>query len=463
MAVPAEIWRGAFNGVLLRPWFDRAAVPFLVRWFFPLSRAWAAGLVAGRDREAFAHGLGRATVPARLADGALAALAARAEAHREANARWEDAFFGGGGAGDLAAIEAARQDAAHTLMSGRSLFTPLHMVSPIPPVRFAVAPPEDVLARHGARLAAPEAAFALPPVPDAWEASAAYEHVAGHGSVDRRVWWLRLPAPHPAQPGDRLWARVVEPLDRPCIGTVVFTHGIGVEDEHWRGRVSPVGALAAQGLRLVLPEGPGHGRRRCPGLYGGEQVMGGGPMGMLDYMHGHVVELGLLTAWARGLDPGVPVAVGGVSLGALNVQMVATAARHWPAENRPDALLLVTPSRSVESVVFDGALTCALGVPKVLADAGWTLDAIEPWRRLLEPFGPPAVDPARVVMLLGAVDRVTPYLEGLGLANAWTVPAPNIFTAPRGHFTTAMSLSLNHDPRALRRLVEVMGECVKRT
>lgn len=445
-------WRRTFNDILLRPWFDRAAVPMLARWYFPLSRAWAAGLQVGRDRVAFAEALGRSAVPAGLADAALAGLTARAEAHAAAAVRWNDAFFGEAPTADLPGTEAARLDAAHDLMAARSLFARLHMVHPVPAVRFAVAPPDEVLARHGARLGTPASAFALPEDSGPWEVSAAFDHRG------RRTFWLRLPAPHPAQPDDRLWARVVEPLDRPCVGTVVFTHGIAMEDEHWRGRATPLGALTAQGFRLVLPEGPGHGRRRCPGLYGGEQVLGGGPMGLLDYLHGHVVDLGLLTAWARGLDPLVPVAVGGVSLGALTAQMVATAAHQWPAENRPDALLLVTPSRSLEAVVFDGALTRALGLPKVLADAGWTAEAIAPWRPLLEPVGPPAVDPARVVMVLGSADRVTPYLEGLALATAWTVPAANIFTGPRGHFTTAMSLSLNHDPRPLRRLVEVMGE-----
>jgi pimeloyl-ACP methyl ester carboxylesterase len=446
-------WRHAYNGLLLRPWFDHAAVPFLVRWYFPLSRAWAAGLAAGRDRRAFAHALGRVAVPALLAEGALARLRVRADRHADAVARWEAAFFGeAAAAADLPEIEARRLDAANDLMFGRRLFARLHMAAPVPPVRFAIAPPAEVEARHSARRSSPQAAFALPPSPPAWEASAAFEREG------RRMWWLRLPAPLPAQPGDHLWARVVEPLDRPCVGTMIFTHGIAMEDEHWRGRVTPLAALSAQGLRLVLPEGPGHGRRRCAGLYGGEQVLGGGPLGMLDYLHAHVVEVGLLTAWARGLDPKAAVGVGGVSLGALVAQKVATAAHHWPPEFRPDALLLVTPSRSLDAVVFDGALTCALGVPRKLADAGWTAEAIDPWLPLLDPIGPPAVDPARIVMTLGTADHITPFAEGQGLANAWTVPARNIFTAPRGHFTTSMALSLNHDPRPLARFAEVMGE-----
>ncbi|MGC2857644.1 hypothetical protein ACM64Y_19405 [Novispirillum sp. DQ9] len=441
-------WQKAVNGFILSPWFDRAAVPMLARWYFPLSRAWAAGLEAGRDRAAFAAALGRRSVSAWVADAPLAGLAARAQAHAEATRRWEDAFFGGAG-GDLAAVEAARLEAAHALMAARSLFARLHMLRTVPAVRFAVAPPQEVQARHGARRADVGTAFALPPTAPGWEVSAAFERAG------RRQGWLRLPAPVPAHPGDRLWARVVEPVDRPCIGTLVFTHGIAMEDEHWRGRVTPFAALTARGLRLVLPEGPGHGRRRCPGLYGGEQVLAGGPLGMLDYQHAHAVELGLLIAWARGLDAGAPVGLGGVSLGALTAQRAAVAATAWPVEARPDSLLLITPSRSMQAVVFDGALTKALRVPQALAAAGWTPEAVEPWRPLLEPGTPPAVDPARIVLVLGENDEVTPFAEGRALADAWAVPPANVFTRPRGHFTTPIALSAQRDPEPLSRFAAV--------
>lgn len=447
-------WRQTVNDLMLRPWFDSAAVPLLARWYFPLSRAWAAGQAAGRDRQAFAQALGRRSVPGLLVDGPLTALAARVEAHREAAARWEDAFFNPTKPADLPAVEAARLEGSHALMTGRSLFARLHMVSPVPPVRYAVATPEEVEARHGARRVAPDAATPLPAEPPDWEVSSSFTHGGA-----RSIRWLRLAAPFPAFPGDRLWARVVEPSGGPVVGTIVFTHGIGMEDEHWRGRIMPLTPLLAQGFRLILPEGPGHGRRRCPGLYGGEQVFAGGPLGLLDYMRAHVTEIGLLIAWARALDDRLPVAAGGVSLGALTAQRVAVAAAQWPARNRPDGLLLVTPSRSVETVVFDGALTRALGINQALASAGWDEDAVAPWRPLLDPEGAPVVDPARTVMILGEVDRVTPYADGRALAEAWGVPPENVFTGPRGHFTTALAVSLNRDPRALARFAEVMGGC----
>ncbi len=63
----------------------------------------------------------------------------------------------------------------------------------------------------------------------------------------------------------------------------------------------------AEGIRVIRPEGPWHGRRRLPGTYGGEPVLARGPGGLLDYFHAHVIELGRLVAWARATRGG-PVA-----------------------------------------------------------------------------------------------------------------------------------------------------------
>ena len=45
------------------------------------------------------------------------------------------------------------------------------------------------------------------------------------------------------------------------------------------------------------------------------------------------------------------------------------------------------------------------------------------WLPLLAPFGPPAMGPERVVMLLGTRDDVTPYAGGIALARDWQLPA----------------------------------------
>jgi hypothetical protein len=190
-----------------------------------------------------------------------------------------------------------------------------------------------------------------------------------------------------------------------------------------------------------------------PGTYGGEPVLARGPAGLLDYFHAHVVELGRLVAWARATRGG-PVAIGGASLGALTAQLAAVAARHWPEEMRPDALLLVAPSHSLTAVTFEGSLTRALGVPDAIRAAGWTLRDIEHWRPLLEPLTAPAVPADRIVVVIGMSDDVTLTAGGEALVRHWQVPEDNVFRSPAGHFST--SLGLARDTGPFRRLLEVL-------
>jgi hypothetical protein len=102
----------------------------------------------------------------------------------------------------------------------------------------------------------------------------------------------------------------------------------------------------------------------------------------------------------------------------------------------------------------DGDLARAIGVPDRLADAGWRRVELERLANLLAPQGAPAVDPERIVMVLGTADGVTPYAGGRMLARAWGVPPANVFASWRGHFSAG--LDLYRDPRPLRRLVAVM-------
>ncbi len=446
------LFRDAFADLLLRPWFDRATVDILGRWYFPLSRAWAAARDGDGTAETFATTLGLDDPPRWLTDPALARLKTLDAAHDAAQAAWEAGLFSTAPPPPAArrALEEARHEAAHRLMMGRGLFAPLHMAQAIPPVAFAIAPPEAVEAAHGGRLSDPATAFP-PPAAAPWEVSAPVEEA----EVTHQ--WLRRTAacPYPDSPDDRLRARVITPPDAPTDApTLVFAHGIGMEEEFWRGTAEPLRLLGEDGMRLVRAEGPWHSHRMARGLYGGEPVLGRGLMGLLDYMRGAVVEIGLLTAWARETSGGAPVAIGGISLGALTAQLAASVAHGWPEAMRPDAVFLVTPSASLTAVAYDGALTGALGVPDALAAAGWTRAAATRWRSLLEPMGPPACPADKVVMVLGEADRVTPYAEGRALAEAWGVPADGLFTHPRGHFTS--SLGLGRDPAPFRRLASAL-------
>jgi hypothetical protein len=77
------------------------------------------------------------------------------------------------------------------------------------------------------------------------------------------------------------------------------------------------------------------------------------------------------------------------------------------------------------------------------------------WAVLMDPQGPPAVPPDRIVSILGEVDRVTPVGGGLDLVRRWQVPAENSFVMRQGHFGT--SLGLVRDDAPLRRLKTVLS------
>ncbi len=177
------------------------------------------------------------------------------------------------------------------------------------------------------------------------------------------------------------------------------------------------------------------------------------PLGLLDFLDACVREIAVLVAWGRETGGG-PVAVGGISLGALTAQRAAVAASDWPESARPDALLLVGTSDSIGAVADDGSLTRLLGLPEALAAHGWTYEATAPWLPLMDPVGAPAVPPDRTVMALGRADDVTPFARGMELARRWRVPEANLFVRRRGHFSLA--LGLFRDDAPLGRLAELL-------
>jgi pimeloyl-ACP methyl ester carboxylesterase len=444
----------ATDALLLRPWLDGAALRMVTRWYFPLSRAWATALDVDGDVDAFLDRLDRGPTMTRLLPRALAATVRRQQVLREAEQRWEEAFFGPGPA--LAAAEAARIAAAQALMATRSAFLPVHSIEPFPAIAWDIEEPEAVRRRHQARLL-PALAFPEPPGPAVVEASRGFP--AGRGGVDG---WIRFPSPGEAV-GGQAWARVSAPVHASVRGTprrlpsVIFCHGIGMEPEYWkRQRFAPDRFLDA-GIRVIRAEAPWHGRRRIAGGYGGEPILGRGPGGLIDFFHAAVRELGTMIAWARATRGG-PVALAGVSLGALTAQLVATASRAWPKSMRPDILFLIAPSLSLTRVTYEGRLTQALGVPEAMRLAGWTPDAVLSWRSLLEPVGEPAVDPAHVLVVLGETDDVTLTEGGEDLVAAWGVPEANVFRFPAGHFTTSLALMRDGGPaRRLRALLAHLG------
>jgi pimeloyl-ACP methyl ester carboxylesterase len=236
--------------------------------------------------------------------------------------------------------------------------------------------------------------------------------------------------------------------------TLIFGHGIGVEAELWRETVSVVEGLVAMGVRVVLPTLPWHGRRTRPGTYGGEPFLATAPLGALDLFTAACQEIAVLVGWARDTSGG-RVAVGGVSLGALIGQLVASRAGQWPEALRPDAAYLVTHSGSLTSVAVEGVLSRRVGVPAAMARAGWTEGEVARWLPLIEPGPTLAIDPDRIVSVLGTADHVTPFESGDELVKRWKVPAGNVFVYPQGHFSMPVWL-VRHDA-PLRRLLAILG------
>ncbi|MBK8176552.1 MAG: alpha/beta hydrolase family protein [Rhodospirillales bacterium] len=453
--------RSTAGGWLLRPWFDAATLRILTQWYFPLSRAWAAALAADGSVDHFLVDIpceGR--LFRRMLPSILSRTSLRMAALVAADARWEEALFTSAPpsawtvapAAGLAGIEAARMHAAAKVSNLRASFVPLHMRAPLPPIAWAIESEGSVARRHGERLAQLEQAFAAHVDPAAVTVSRGF--LAGNG-VDR---WVRFAAPTTAAAGTA-WARVSSPVKTPMAAartpSLIYAHGIGMEPEFTGDGRNPLAMLVGSGVRVIRPEGPWHGRRRLRGFYGGEPVLGRGPGGLLDYFHAHVIEIGLLVAWARATGGG-PVAVGGVSLGALTAQLAAVAACNWPAEMRPDALFLVAPSHSLAAVTFEGSLTRALGVPAAIRAAGWTSSDIAHWRPLLDPTSSPAVPPERIVVLIGMTDDVTLAAGGETLVRSWALPEENVFRASAGHFSTSFGFA--HSIAPLRQLLRILDD-----
>jgi hypothetical protein len=431
---------GPFGAFILKPWYDPVALQGVVKFFMPASRAWAAANASGGEIGAYLAALGQNRAVGLGLSRAIAETQTRAAAYRKAETEWQDAALNAAEPARIVALEDARMQAADAWMRARTTFVPSHLLNAFPAVKFEIEGQDELERRHGARLSDPKLMF---PGADDVSGFAASPRCDVHG---RNLSWVRFPsAPHSHD--DHGWARVEEPREGGIKGVVVFCHGIMMEREHWASLYDQAEVfLEPEGGRLAVisPEGPGHGRRMMKGFYGGEPILAKGVGGIADYFAAHVVEVGRLIAWARRRYQ-CPVAVAGVSLGALTAQLVVSAAIQWPAESRPDAALLLTTNESLIDVTYNGSLAGGLGFPAALSAAGWTAERIERYRLLVEP-GEAAVPPDKIVCVLGTTDTVTPYGGGERLAGRWRIPTSNVFRWHGGHFAAAFSVLRDRAP-----------------
>jgi len=456
-AVIRRAVRSPLGAMVARPWVDPVALGALRRWYFPLSRLWAAANVAEGDIERFF------VQPGAPNDGPwsrriVGSVLRRHEAarRRAANERahWENAAF----APDpvppeaLARLDAARRRAASLHIATRGLFYPLLFGRRAPLAAWSVPTPAAVEAAYGAGRADPASVYGVPAEMPAIEVS---HPAARAGTVER---WLRFRTPHAplaARAGcDKVYARVVEPDGlAPDAPTVIAGNGLCVESDILVNSVDPGNVLSPLGFRVVDVVSPYHGLRAQAGTYGGEPFFASAPLGTLDLIVGQTLETVVLLDWCRRNFSG-PVAVGGISMSSFVAQQVATRCGDWPVRLRPDGLLLVSHSGRIEEVTFAGSLIRALGLTEWLTAAGWTRESLMRWEGLMNPSGAPGLPSDRIVSVLGVADRLLPFETGQEVARAWSLPADNVFELNVGHL--AMPVALMRDDRPLLRLKAVM-------
>ncbi len=430
--------------LLARPWVDPLCLWGMGR-LLPASHLWAAASKAQGDGGEFSRLIGMKRVPARLARRLARTDALRRESAR-AQALWERAAFEG--EGDLAADEASRRLAAQSYLGHRFTYLVLAGILGAPSANFEIPAPRKLRRKLSAALSDPDRYF-LPPDPaPVVEQSRAIDH------GDAIEYWLRFPSVTETSP-DRAIIHVYEPkhVSGAEPPSLIFCHGLAMEVEMLARAPRDFIWLARAGIRVLLPDAPGHNRRCPPGLYGGESFIARGPASALRDFRQAAVEFATIIAWCKTRGNGL-VALGGISLGALSAQVASSRWRDWPASARADALFLVTTTDEVSTLAVKSSLGRVAGLDEAARKAGWTdveLAALSP---LTDAAPEPPIDPERIVLVLGARDNVTPIMGGRRLMEKWRVPAPNLFLRDQGHFSAA--IGLNADPAPFARMLEIL-------
>lgn len=423
----------------------------LAKRLFPLSRLWAAAMVADGEVDRFHEEAqidrvdpGEHDLVRRLIHDTSAALAAKYEA---ADA-WEKLYFGKAkpSANALVSVEVARRAAASHFLGQRFKFRPFLRGRKINAVRFDPTSPEQMEAVYGDWLDDADCAY---PIPDELPEIEVSHRVQSVKSV---VSWLKFSSPGRTVQ-DTAWAKIIEPEDASNAPTLLYCHGLGEETELRNRFLDEIPPLVAMGIRVIRLEAPWHNRRFVPGRWSGEPFLGCAPGGPVFMFDSHVRELGILTQWCRERY-GTPVAIGGLSMGGLTAQLAAYRANFWPKAMQPDALFLAAVNEDMWAICFDGSVGSGAGVGDVVRAAGWNDTALERVRRLTNPTGSPVMDSSRIVMKLALADDVMPYNGGRSLADRWGVPPENVFERRQGHFTVPISMVRN--ARAFRRLADIL-------
>lgn len=449
---PGAGWRkrALLGHALGWPWFDPFSSWMLRQVFLPTSRLWAAAHLADGSVERFydAVPMPRIIGSTTRLEAALASFDKAYAATSAIDKEWHRVFFGPEESSFAyrSALEAARLDAAHSYHSMRRKFG--YLISRyIPSIKLDVHGPENVAEIYSDALVKIDP-FVAPP-----EAMPEIEKSREIRTSIGNEYWIRFKSPSPRL-DDVVYARVYEPRGINNPSTIIYGHGVCVEFDHWIGLVDETYNLCQAGFRVIRPEAPWHGRRMPKGYFGGERLLATFPMGSLDAFTGAVQEWAVLADWARRTSQG-SLSFGGTSLGALTAQLAADRSHQWPERLRPEGMFLVTHGGSMTDTVMFGEISKIFGGMDTAKSAGWTIETLQPYLRLLDPSHTPPVAPEKIVTLLGSQDNVTPFESGMPLVKSWGVPEENTFIWKRGHFSVPMTLI--RDQRPIQQFKRVMG------
>jgi hypothetical protein len=442
------------GALLAQPWVDPVGLFGAERWYLPLSRLWAAANAAGEDVALFRDSIGAPPPdlpPAGRLRGVLGRHARMRLQADVARRDWEDAVFAVPDGGcDAVLLDRQRRRSATRHLSTRALFYPLLFGRRFPSARWRIDAPDEVERALGPVLADPERLYGASIDAGTVEISQVCE------ANGRREYWVRAPTPsarlRKRAGSECIYARIVEPAagaDR----TLVFGSGLCLETDLLSAALDSAGHLASMGWRVIEPVSPYHGLRAMPGYYGGEPFFALGPTSSLDLIAGQAVEAALLVAWSRRF--GGKVAIAGISMTSFVAQQVASHCHLWPAEARPDAVMLINHSGRIENVAFGGALAATLGLDRALADAGWSHESLARLSQAANPADQPVLAPESVISVLGETDRWVPYEDGEALVRQWKLPDANVFRYRLGHL--GMPVQLMRDAAPFEQLRRVLA------
>jgi Alpha/beta hydrolase domain containing 18 len=436
-----------FHALLARPWIDPICL-----WGFkrvlPASRAWAAAAASSTSLEGFARQLGLFGLPPRLRSKLNATHRLRLLS-KAAQTRWAEIAFEESD-GDLALAERERRQTAQSYLANRFRYLSFAKKYRVSPVRYRTPKPDFAIEALGQVLADPDALFQLTDPLPAIQRSRSVDH----GDVIE--YWLRFESAGVGDdPTDTAYAHIYEPKPRPGgMPTFFFAHGLAMETEMMVEGPRSFLNMARVGMRIVLPDGPGHNRRCKAGFYGGESFLTEPPVSAILHFVRAAREYAALIAWCRAQGPG-RISLGGVSLGALSAQVAASRWRYWPAEAKPDALFLMTSTARVSALPLESSLGQMADIDNEVRRHGWLPEHFTTLQPITDASAEPPLDPANIVVMVGGRDDVTPAAGGHQLAERWRVPKENLFVRDQGHFSAAIGLGV--DPAPYARMFDILS------